>query len=206
MGEKQKYAKVQVINMTSKEIILKNLTCNETYDEDFKMSAIDKVPINFITLIESFKSNHSEVVEINSNANIGQILKTHFQTIENCINTIDDLSIDSIDLNTITDPKQLNNTHIAIIKAEFAVCENGALWIDLTNFKFKIIPFICENLIVVLYKSDIVATMIDAYERIENEEYAYGTFIAGPSKTADIEQTLVTGAQGARRLLVVIIE
>jgi L-lactate dehydrogenase complex protein LldG len=47
--------------------------------------------------------------------------------------------------------------------------------------------------------------MIEAYQRIENDSYDYGSFIAGPSKTADIEQTLVTGAQGARRMLVLML-
>jgi L-lactate dehydrogenase complex protein LldG len=48
--------------------------------------------------------------------------------------------------------------------------------------------------------------MHQAYERIGNQEYGFGTFIAGPSKTADIEQSLVLGAHGARGLTVFLMD
>jgi L-lactate dehydrogenase complex protein LldG len=48
--------------------------------------------------------------------------------------------------------------------------------------------------------------MHQAYDRIENQEYGFGTCIAGRSKTADIEQSLVLGAHGARGLTVFLME
>jgi L-lactate dehydrogenase complex protein LldG len=36
-------------------------------------------------------------------------------------------------------------------------------------------------------------------------EYGFGVFLAGPSKTADIEQSLVLGAHGARGLVVFLV-
>jgi len=55
-------------------------------------------------------------------------------------------------------------------------------------------------------KKDIVPTMYQAYERKGNQEYGFGTFIAGPSKTADIEQSLILGAHGARGLTVFLMD
>jgi L-lactate dehydrogenase complex protein LldG len=37
------------------------------------------------------------------------------------------------------------------------------------------------------------------------DEYGYGTFISGPSKTADIAQVLVMGAQAARSATILLI-
>lgn len=48
--------------------------------------------------------------------------------------------------------------------------------------------------------------MHEAYEKISLEDAGFGVFISGPSKTADIEQSLVYGAHGAKELLVAIID
>ena len=47
--------------------------------------------------------------------------------------------------------------------------------------------------------------MHEAYRLIEMNDYGYGTFISGPSKTADIAQALVMGAQAARGVTVILI-
>jgi L-lactate dehydrogenase complex protein LldG len=64
---------------------------------------------------------------------------------------------------------------------------------------------LAEHLVIVLAESDIVDNMHAAYERLGARlgEAAYGCFMSGPSKTADIEQALVIGAQGPRSLTVV---
>ena len=74
------------------------------------------------------------------------------------------------------------------------------------GMKEKAVCFIAEYLVIVLPKSGIVNNMHEAYARIEMPATGLGTFISGPSKTADIEQALVMGAQAARGVTVVITE
>jgi len=100
------------------------------------------------------------------------------------------------------DPHALENVELAILPAHFAVAENGACWLDESILPDRVLPFITQHLILIVNKVDVLPTMHHAYEKIGNEQYGYGAFIAGPSKTADIEQSLVLGAHGARSLWV----
>lgn len=103
-------------------------------------------------------------------------------------------------------PHDLQDIELAVIGAGLGVAENGAVWIKGDLLSQRVIPFICQHLAVILKKDEIVANMHDAYEKIGNEDYGFSTFIAGPSKTADIEQSLVLGAHGARTMTVFLIE
>ncbi|WP_158827488.1 LutC/YkgG family protein [Mucilaginibacter lacusdianchii] len=94
----------------------------------------------------------------------------------------------------------LENVELAIISAHFAVAENGAVWVTEELMGRRVFPFICQHLAVVVPISQIVPTMHVAYKVIGSKNYGYGAFIAGPSKTADIEQSLVLGAHGPRSM------
>jgi len=66
------------------------------------------------------------------------------------------------------------------------------------------LPFITQHLIIRLQMKNLVANMHQAYGNLSYEGLGFGLFVAGPSKTADIEQSLVKGAQGARTTLIVL--
>lgn len=102
-------------------------------------------------------------------------------------------------------PEDLDGTDVAVVRARFGVAENGAVWIDEYG-KFRALLFIAEALVVVLDRNDVVDNMHQAYARRELQSpRSFGSFISGPSKTADIEQALVFGAHGARSLTVVLV-
>lgn len=100
------------------------------------------------------------------------------------------------------DPHSYANVELAVIKGHFGVAENAAIWITEELMQQRAVPFICQQLAVVISKKDIVQTMHDAYVNIGTADYGFGSFIAGPSKTADIEQSLVLGAHGPKGMTV----
>lgn len=93
----------------------------------------------------------------------------------------------------------------AYIKGSVAVAENGAVWLYESQMVNRLLPFICQHLFLVIERKNIVATMHQAYQLIDTAKEGFGVFIAGPSKTADIEQSLVIGAHGARSLVVYVL-
>ncbi|MDB4927314.1 LUD domain-containing protein [Mucilaginibacter sp.] len=104
-----------------------------------------------------------------------------------------------------SDPHGLYDVELAVIKAHFGVAENGAVWITEDNMGLRVLPFITQHLAVVIDGGEIVPTMAEAYDKISLlPSYGFASFIAGPSKTADIEQSLVIGAHGPRSMTVFI--
>jgi len=113
----------------------------------------------------------------------------------------------TLDLHIIADPHALDGIHTAILPARFGVCENGAVWLDETELgPNRVLPMIAEHLFIVIHAGDLVANMHQAYQRIGSMDTGFGLFLAGPSKTADIEQCLVIGAHGARGATVFILD
>jgi len=100
--------------------------------------------------------------------------------------------------------KKLNSLETVLVEGQLGVAENGAIWLEESNFPNRLIPFITQQLIIKLDSSQIVSDMQEAYRRINFENCGFGVFISGPSKTADIEQSLVYGAHGAKKLGVIL--
>ncbi|WPO79306.1 LutC/YkgG family protein [Flavobacterium sp. KACC 22761] len=101
---------------------------------------------------------------------------------------------------------ELEKIEKAYVKGTLGVAENGAVWVFESQMINRLVPFICQHLVLVINKKDIVDTMHQAYEKIDVSKEGFGVFIAGPSKTADIEQSLVIGAHGARSAKIYVIE
>ena len=111
----------------------------------------------------------------------------------------------NVDLTAIRDPHELHSLDVAIVRGEFAVAENGAVWISGRSLPHRAALFICQHLIVVVDAASIVHDMHEAYARLAPLPREWGLFLAGPSKTADIEQALVIGAHGPRSCTVLLV-
>jgi L-lactate dehydrogenase complex protein LldG len=111
-----------------------------------------------------------------------------------------------VELAAVDDPHQLADVDLAILPGEFAVAENGAVWVTDRGLRHRVIYFLCQHLVLVVPADQVVSNMHEAYRRIRVEGAGFGTFLSGPSKTADIEQSLVIGAHGPKSLTVFLVD
>lgn len=128
-----------------------------------------------------------------------------FSTAKKTLSTVPDAIQGTVSIDSITDPHALADIEYAILRGEIAVAENAAIWVTESHVKHRVIYFLCQHLALVVQASNLVHNMHEAYERISVGTTPYGGFIAGPSKTADIEQSLVIGAHGPRSMTVFLI-
>lgn len=118
---------------------------------------------------------------------------------------VDGVGEPSLRIEDVEQPHGMSDVDFAIIRGEFAVAENGAVWIDGSSMHQRSVMFLCQHLAFVVPADQIVHNMSEAYRRLDLATPGFGTFVSGPSKTADIEQSLVIGAHGSRSLTVYLI-
>ena len=192
--------------MSNKEEILKRYRDNvrERYDmpdlSDIRAITYTDPLAQFITMSQNVGG---KVIEVKDGQDINDLIKEVYPDAKEIASNLPEVTIATRNPDTVEDACQLNGTDVGIIRGVFGVAENGCIWIP-QQMKEKVVCFISENLVILLPKSQIVNNMHEAYRRVEFNDYGYGTFISGPSKTADIAQVLVMGAQAARSVTVLL--
>jgi L-lactate dehydrogenase complex protein LldG len=110
-----------------------------------------------------------------------------------------------IDLQVHSIPHTLAGVDLAVLPGELAVAENGAVWITEAGLRHRALFVLTQHLALVVPAARLVNDMHEAYEKVRLPRPGYGCFVSGPSKTADIEQSLVIGAHGARSCTVFLV-
>ena len=195
--------------MSKKEDILSKYRANikQRFDmpdlTDIKGITYPDPLIQFISMTENVGG---KVVEVEPGKDINDIIKELYPDAKEIASNLPEITIATRNPDTIGSPQALNGTDVGVIRGDFGVAENACVWVPQTMVE-KAVCFISENLVILLKKSEIVNNMHEAYKRIRFDEKfdGYGTFISGPSKTADIAQVLVMGAQAARSVTVLLL-
>jgi L-lactate dehydrogenase complex protein LldG len=195
--------------MSSKAAILNKIKQNQpSFVSDLPdLSVLGSEQFDVLEMYKTVLKNiGGDFVEVSNYDDIVTYIKHNYELQKRIITTVPELSeIAHLDWKN-DDPHSLQDVELTIIKAHFGVAENSGLWVTDDILGQRAAPFIAQYLAIIVHKNNIIRTMHQAYEKIGNQEYGFGTFIAGPSKTADIEQSLVLGAHGARGLIVFLLD
>ena len=195
--------------MSSRDSILSKIKNNQPTEVN-ELPNLSFLGLDKVDVIETYKTVLKGIggfcEEVSSIDEVKAYVAAHYPTDKRKVTTISELADIAETEWTNDDPHSLQNVELTIVNAHFGVAENSGLWVTDAILGQRVSPFITQYLAIIVNKKDILATMHQAYERIGNLDYGFGTFIAGPSKTADIEQSLVLGAHGARGLTVFLME
>ena len=194
--------------MSSREKILEAITTNKPPQTPLPEIIIDMLyepPVLLEQFMFTLQAIGATVIKTENIQIIRDDLQKSLSNGERIVNTIEELGITGNDVTITSDAFFLEPVEIAYIMGTLGVAENGAIWLEESSMVNRLLPFICQRLVIVLDAGKIVPNMHEAYKQITIDKEGYGVFLAGPSKTADIEQSLVIGAHGAKSLQVYIL-
>ncbi len=194
--------------MTSKELILESIRKNNIV-KDVKLPTYNNFGIKFEDKFQTFSTMIESVggkALVIDKADLDKTIKELYPDEKQIASNVEFCSLGNFEQNSYDDVHDLRDIDLAVVKGNFAVAENGAIWMKNEENRHRALYFIAQNIVIVIDEKDILNNMHEAYEKINFENVGYGVFISGPSKTADIEQSLVIGAHGPKSGYVIFIK
>lgn len=195
----------QLCIMNSKDKILSSLRqhVRETYDKpDLSFSKLE-----YTDPVEAFIKTAStaagaKVIVMKDGDDINDLIHRAYPEAKTIASNVPGVKADR-NPDEVSMPQDLDGTDVSVVQGTVACSENACVWIPQT-MKQRAVCFIPEYLVIIVDKKNIVSNMHEAYANIEMPEMGFGAFISGPSKTADIEQALVYGAQSCCGVTIII--
>ena len=186
--------------MTSKELILKNIKENNIVKE-VPLPSYDNFGIKFEDKFQTFSTMIESVGRkalLINKSDLDKTIKELYPDEKQIASNVEFCNVGNFNANEQEDVHTLKDIDLAVVKGNFAIAENGAIWMKDEENRHRALYFIAQNIVIVIDEKDILNNMHEAYQKLNFDNNGYGVFISGPSKTADIEQSLVIGAHGPK--------
>ena len=131
------------------------------------------------------------------------------ESIDNVYCSENDLAIKLSSIAFTDDPEAVKTCKATITGCEYLIARTGSVMVSNAN-KSERRPHVAPDLhIVVGLKSQLVPDLIEALQgmmlKYKDKLPSWISNITGPSRTADIEKTLILGAHGPKKLVVFIV-
>jgi L-lactate dehydrogenase complex protein LldG len=114
------------------------------------------------------------------------------------------------DIATLSDQKDFNTLQVGITRCEYLIARHGSIMVSAAQNSGRKLNIFPEVHVVLAYTSQLQAELKDALLAIRQKYNgtlpSMISIITGPSRTADIEKTLVMGAHGPKELYLFLIE
>ncbi|MCD4683564.1 MAG: LUD domain-containing protein [Bacteroidales bacterium] len=118
--------------------------------------------------------------------------------------------LDKAGISFSSDDADFNKMQVGITRCEYLIARLGSIMISSKQTSGRRLNVFPESHIVIAQTSQIVSDLKDALnnikEKYNNNLPSLVSVITGPSRTADIEKTLVMGAHGPKELYVFLVD
>ncbi len=202
--------------MESRANILEKLRRKNYSKQTFKEPVNTDVFVKTDThLIDTFKQ---EIEKIDGEVSVVENKKEAFNEIISYIkkNNIKSVYSKDFDLNRFLSDNAIKNTdnynkdiELSITKSEGLIARTGTVLVSSKNAG-RIINYYPEHFIVIAKENQIYFNIDEALlnfqNKYENQLPSMISLITGPSRTADIEKTLIIGAHGPKKVKVIILK
>ena len=199
--------------MTSKEEILGRLRANvrETYDlPDLSFKKLEYADPVAEYIKQTTTTAAAKLIEVKPGDDLNDLIRQAYPDAKIIASVVPGINA-TVNPDVVAEAQDLDNVDVTVLEGGVACAENACVWIPM-NMKQKACMFTAVSLVVIVSKKNIVSNMHQAYKYLQDmgydntSKYGFGTFMSGASKTADIEQTLVYGAQAATSMTVLLTE
>lgn len=103
------------------------------------------------------------------------------------------------------DPRAVERADGALLEARLLCSETGSVGLAASDIGPRRAAYAPPTLVIVALEQALVGSLADALVRVGSDGEAYAVLVAGPSRTADVEKTVVIPAHGPRAVHLVVV-